>query len=109
MPWRLFRAESEVHRRLLLCLAILTSILASAGTFTGVYAILKISGQVNANCEVLSVLLTTRADRDKSIELFQPIRKQNPKQFDALVKRAEDGDARLRTVQGKLACDVSPE
>lgn len=109
MPWRLFRAESEVHRRLLLALAILTSLLASIGTFSGVYAVLKLGKQVNANCEVLSVLVVNRADRKQSVELFAPIRRQNPEQFDRLVRRAEKGDKRLRRVQGDLACDVSTE
>lgn len=62
--------------------------------------------QAHANCVVLSVLLTNRSDRDATIKLFDPIRRENPAQFDALVKRAEDGDKRLARVQGDLACRV---
>lgn len=62
--------------------------------------------QINANCEVLSILLLNRADRDETLKLFEPIRRQNPAQFDKLVRRAEKGDARLAKVQGDLACDV---
>lgn len=59
---------------------------------------------VKANCEVVSVLLSNRPDRDEAIKLFDPIRRENPAQFDKLVKRAEDGDRRLAVVQGDLAC-----
>lgn len=62
---------------------------------------------VRANCTVVSVLLGNRADRDQTIKLFDPIRRQNPEQFDKLVRRAEEGDKRLAAVQGDLACDVS--
>lgn len=106
MPWRLIAVENTLQRRLLLTLAVLTSILASVGTFTGVYSMLTMRHQVKANCEVLSILLINRADRDKTLKLFEPIRRENPEQFDKLVKRAEDGDRRLAAVQGDLSCDV---
>lgn len=64
---------------------------------------------VQANCVVISVLLSNRADRDKTIKLFEPIRRENPEQFDALVKKAEDGDKRLAQVQGDLACLVAEQ
>lgn len=63
--------------------------------------------QAHANCVVVSVLLMNRSDRDATIKLFDPIRRENPAQFDALVKRAEAGDKRLARVQGDLACKVS--
>lgn len=109
MPWRLITVERTLQRRLLLTLAVLTSILASVGTFTGVYSMLTMGKQVTANCEVLSILLLNRADRDKTLELFEPIRRENPAQFDKLVKRAEEGDRRLAGVQEDLSCDVLPE
>lgn len=62
--------------------------------------------QAHANCVVVSVLLTNRADRDATLKLFEPIRRENPAQFDKLVKRAEEGDKRLARVQGDLACAV---
>lgn len=61
---------------------------------------------VQANCTVVSVLLQNRADRKQTTKLFAPIRRQNPKQFDALVRKAEAGDRRLQRVQGDLACNV---
>ena len=66
----------------------------------------NIEKQGRANCVVLSVLLGNRADRDETIKLFDPIRRENPKQFDRLVRRAERGDKRLKRVQGDLACDL---
>lgn len=65
--------------------------------------------QAHANCVVVAVLLMNRADRDASIKLFDPIRRENPAQFDALVKRAEQGDERLAGVQGDLACKVGSD
>lgn len=64
---------------------------------------------VQANCVVVSVLLINRADRDEAIKLFEPIRRQNPEQFDKLVKRAEKGDKRLDQVQDDLACKIAPK
>lgn len=63
-----------------------------------------IQKQVEANCKVVAVLLDNRADRDKTVKLFDSIRQKNPKLFDRLVKRAEAGDQRLKEVRGDLAC-----
>jgi uncharacterized protein YjiS (DUF1127 family) len=46
MPWRMVDTPTtELRRRLVLVLAVLTSILAAAGTFAGVYAVIRIGQQ----------------------------------------------------------------
>lgn len=89
---------------------VILALVAAAFVWSQVSVALRqadIQKAVRANCDVLSVLLINRADRDETLKLFEPIRQQNPEQFDKLVKRAEDGDKRLVAVQGDLACDVT--
>ena len=96
--------------RLILAIAALSwaLLLASVGFFIydGAQRDTAIERQGRAHCAVLSVLLGNRADRDETIKLFDPIRRENPKQFDKLVKKAERGDKRLEQVQGDLACSI---
>ncbi len=68
----------------------------------------ELEHSIGANCTLLSVLLENRADRDTTVKLFAPIRRQNPKQFDALVERAKKGDVRLLAVAPDLSCKISP-
>ena len=76
------------------------------------FAILFVWGQwkrdkaIEANCTVVAVLLENRSDRDKTIKLFDSIRQEDPVLFDELVKRAKEGDERLKAVQDDLACDI---
>ena len=91
----------SVRLVLLLAAASWLLLLASVGFF-----LFQGARADKANCEVIAVLLDNRADRDKTVKLFDPIRRQNPAQFDKLVKRAEAGDRRLKRVQGDLACDL---
>lgn len=67
------------------------------------------SKAVAANCTVVSVLLSNRSDRSKTVKLFDSIRSEDPALFDKLVRRAEKGDERLAAVQDDLACKVEPE
>ncbi len=95
-----------MRRAWLIGVCLLSAILVSAALVGAVVIAGKAFKSADAQCTVLAVLLSERADRDDSVKLFGSLRRENPKQFDALIRRAEAGDIRLAGAVDDLDCAI---
>jgi uncharacterized protein YjiS (DUF1127 family) len=96
MPWRLIdQSTSALRRRLILVLAVLTSLLAAAGTFAGVYAVIRIGQQQHdikdavAKIQQSRIVLSKQSCRQRNNE--RAITRSNLRQNLAQLTKISDG------------------
>lgn len=64
----------------------------------------QLQGAVEANCDVLRVLVQQNATPEQTKKLFAGIRAQNPETFDRLVERSVKRTEKLAKVGENLSC-----
>lgn len=95
MPWRLFTPRNG-PKRVLLLMAVITTVLAAAGTFAGVYSVFKLDGQVKAgkrrdaklahnDRQIRRAFVTIRDSRVASVKLTCKLNKRQNNVLLALI------------------------
>lgn len=95
MPWRLF-TPNHGPRRVLLLMAVITTAMAAGGTFAGVYAVVRIGGEVDAgkarddsladtDRQIRKAFVTIRDSRVASVKLTCQLNKRQNNVLLALI------------------------